>query len=624
MDEKIKTKHRYKAASNKHKSRGFIQNMDLRSKYFCRFNAINDRTSDTIQVLLKKLFNVKQLMLVSPKNIERSTEKTIDHNGLLISNNFMRTMKFSSNVYNNYHMGITFFERFLKNIDNNKKAKNKIKLQKDNNYTYSISKKNPSPKNNIKKLSCNNDEKEQNTFNLAYINDNLNIKEKILNEQILKEIGNSRKLYDLDVGIFLDDLKEKKNINKGSNKKKSFYFLRSKSNKNENHLRIKTYTPLNYNNSNQKAFQKINKFNNLRLFLKNENNKNSINYINSTCSNDNNKKTLHECLSFEKFNNIKNINNININTNNRKRPGTANSVSIKTKSTRTISKKIKSPISSQNKISNNNCIFSRPVSGYTSTFASNNSKSIHKKFDSFSIISSKSKNTIKKKSNLYQDINNIVYSSTKIMKNFVIKNNSNSKNSQMLFKRKEIQGEKEEDIIDIKQINEDFNFINKTKEQFNINEIELNSSNESYEKEDEEKKIDENKIIKENAKKVKTMMDNNCRRILDSVVLELLLKQRMVNDYFVDEVPYEKTLKKIKSAQKFKKMAQKEMLLLESLKKDKVLEIFSSEPEKLKQIMAEIKTKNEMKNLRQLKIKYKVLKELDIPKSEGKGKNKFY
>lgn len=629
MDRNLKTKHRYKTTSNKSKSRGFIKNMDLRSKCLCRFNAINNRTSDTIQVLLNKLFNVKQLMLFSPKNLERSTEKTIDHNGLLISNNFIKTMKFSSKVYDNYHMGITFFERFLKNIDNNKKVKNKIKLKKESNYTYSTNNKNHSPNNNSKKLLFDDEEKEQNIFNLAYINDKSNIKEKLLNEQLLQEIENSRKIYNLNVGIFLDDLKEKKNINKEcNNKKKSLCFLRSKSNKNKNRLRIKTHSPLNYNNSKQKAFDKINKFNNLRLFLKNEINKNIKENISNTCNNDDNIKTLHECLSCEKFksiDNTKNVNNKNNNVSNKKRPKTAVSRTIKNKSISCESKNFKSPTSSENKNSYNNCFLSRPVSSYTSTFASNNmSKSTHKKFDSFSITSPKSRIIFKKKSNLYKDINNIVDSSNKIMKKFVIKNNFNSKDSQMLFKSKKIKYEKEENIIDVKKINEDFNFIDKTKEQFNTNEIEFNNPNEAYEKEDEEKVVNEEKILIENAKRVKTTMDNKCKKILDNVLSELLLKQRIMNDYYIDEAPYEKRIKKMKRNKEFKKLGQKEMLLLESLKKDKVLEMFNSEPEKMRQIINEIESKNEMKNLRDLKTRYRVLRELNIPKSESKKKTKLY
>ena len=104
--------------------------------------------------------------------------------------------------------------------------------------------------------------------------------------------------------------------------------------------------------------------------------------------------------------------------------------------------------------------------------------------------------------------------------------------------------------------------------------------------------INDRKLIIDNSRKVKLMLIEKHKEILNGIVLELLANQKRVHNFYSDYSHYEKMLLKFKRNKKFNKLANETMVLEKKLDKEKIYEIFEQDEDKIMDYLKEINNKH--------------------------------
>ena len=125
--------------------------------------------------------------------------------------------------------------------------------------------------------------------------------------------------------------------------------------------------------------------------------------------------------------------------------------------------------------------------------------------------------------------------------------------------------------------------------------------------------INDTKLILDNSRKVKLMLIEKHKEILNGIVLELLAYQNRVHNFYSDYSHYEKVLQKFKRNKKFKKLAYETMVLEKKLDKEKVYEIFEQDEEKIMDYLKEINNKHRFddEEWKHILLKHKNLTQMD-------------
>ena len=160
-----------------------------------------------------------------------------------------------------------------------------------------------------------------------------------------------------------------------------------------------------------------------------------------------------------------------------------------------------------------------------------------------------------KKNYILAHINNIMNKSNRIKNNFIYKSDKAKKERNKLFTK--------------------YNYNYKLNEKINIKKIN------NYFKFSKKDDIDEKQLIKENADKVKTIMDKRCSRILDNVIRELFYQDKKLNKKYSNLTSYEKKMLKIKRENDIKKISNDHVLMEKRMEKDKILDIFITENQEI-------------------------------------------
>ena len=188
----------------------------------------------------------------------------------------------------------------------------------------------------------------------------------------------------------------------------------------------------------------------------------------------------------------------------------------------------------------------------------------------------------RKKFNIINHINNIMEKSNIIRKNFIIDIEVGKKEKNKFFLKHNYNYKLNH--VNINKINNDFKFSKKE----DINETEL---------------------IKENAKKVKAIMDKKCSKILDGVINKIYYQDQKLNKKYFGLSSYEKKLMKIKRENDIKKISNDHVLMEKIIERDKILDIFVPENDEIIKIIKEDK-KNLNDSIEKIYAKSMVLKRL--------------
>ena len=106
------------------------------------------------------------------------------------------------------------------------------------------------------------------------------------------------------------------------------------------------------------------------------------------------------------------------------------------------------------------------------------------------------------------------------------------------------------------------------------------------------REIDDKKLIINNSKKVKLMLTSKNRKILNTILVELIDKQRRVNNFYSDLSHYEKMIQKFERNKKYRRFANKSMNLEKRLDRESILEVFKQDEEKIMEYLKEINDKD--------------------------------
>ena len=87
------------------------------------------------------------------------------------------------------------------------------------------------------------------------------------------------------------------------------------------------------------------------------------------------------------------------------------------------------------------------------------------------------------------------------------------------------------------------------------------------------------------------MLTEKNRRILNTILLELLQKQQRVNNYYTDLSLYEKMMLKFASNKKLEELTNEMMKIEKRFDKEKILEIFKLDEDQIMEYMKEISDK---------------------------------
>lgn len=187
-----------------------------------------------------------------------------------------------------------------------------------------------------------------------------------------------------------------------------------------------------------------------------------------------------------------------------------------------------------------------------------------------------------KKASFENNINNIMNKSNKIKNNIMNISEESKKIKNTLFSK--------------------HNYNNNLKTEINIDKIN------EYFKFSRRQGINEDKIIRGNAEKVKATMDKRCSNLLDNIVNELHFKDRRLNKEYLELSEYEKQILKIKRENILKKLSNEQVLLEKEIEKDKIFDVFLPENEEIINMIKEDKDCIK-ETIEQLYEKTKILKQ---------------
>ena len=578
-----------------------------------------------INSLLDKMNSLKKLMYQAT---DLRSMLAMDKYGLKYSNDLRKNINSAKKLMSPH-------SPYNKNADNSeiysKKNNNELGL----NYYKGINTQNNYKKNKRfeNRFSINYNK----AFDLTYLN-NYSKSKRVQIKDLFEEQNKDKKLYHLKTELFLlEQKKELKDSYHDDKLKNSLSFIRDEINKDSYYSQIKSkYKKIkNYKNKRKK---------NLLITMYNPKNFKRINNLTNNTFNDNNNMINIQINGNESDN----LNNISENEKSDK----PNFYRDRIKSYNTKKRKSKSIKLTNNKNifltnninqSNNKYIIKNPLP--TSPNLSIYKQSLNMKLNTTKNIHKISLNHLTNSNNSQENtslnsINSsiqtnkgIIYpknkTSIKIVKNNYNQNLNNISNNILNYQRKNKNRFKKEYII--AHINNIMNksnriknnFINKTDKakkersklfcKYNYNykineEVNINKIN-NYFKFAKKDDIDEKQLIRDNADRVKTIMDKRCSNILDGVISELFYQDKKLNKEYTGLSSYEKKMLKIKRENDIKKISNDHVLMEKQMEKDKILDIFITENQEIVNLL---KDNNNASNetIEKIYAKSKVLKKL--------------
>ena len=625
----------------------YERSLDIRRKSLSILDSKLKFSFTHLNTLLEKINNVKELVVYNKYDTrDLKSLKNLDNNALLFSKNMNEEIKKTSELLDAYNLSPQDLDNFMNELKEN--SKNRIKIEEIQKL-YNIKK----DYNNLKKefdltnfIKNQNDKKMNESFlkSEKKLRDLYNLKLELFLREERKKIGENQyfeiakkapicikekdkrtsqrystikskyfenyklsKSFEIEEAMREKDiLKEEENENnkenelttKNKKEEKNYFFYYSNNNmiynpnkyiketikendkneneNNKNYIKKNTKLLLNRNN---KIIKNNNQNNNIKIKSKptsaniNKNNKYS-NYMNSMTFNTISQVNINTIKN--KTNNFKKIKknrvnsadsyqrtNYNITKSNYNQIFRNNNFTEKNKRNRPIS-----PLITSKPTFYSSTTSSRPISAFSSIYHNNTFYNLknnnNKVYINKSFISK-----YKKKSyftNYINEINKIIKYSDYTINNF--KKSSNKLKNKKLFVKSNSEIFERRSLLDLEKVREN---------------LKLDKNRHSS--------IDDKKLIFNNSKRVKLMLTPKNRNILNTILMELLDKQKRVNNYYSDLSHYEKMMLKFERNKKFEKITNEMMNYEKRFDKETILEIFKQDEEKIMEYLKEIKNK---------------------------------
>ena len=625
----------------------YERSLDIRRKSLSILDSKLKFSFTHLNTLLEKINNVKELVVYNKYDTrDLKSLKNLDNNALLFSKNMNEEIKKTSELLDAYNLSPQDLDNFMNELKES--SKNRIKIEEIQKL-YNIEK----DYNNLKKefdltnfIKNQNDKKMNESFlkSEKKLRDLYNLKLELFLREERKKIGENQyfeiakkapicikekdkrtnqrystikskyfenyklsKSFEIEEAMREKDiLKEEENENnkenelttKNKKEEKNYFFYYSNNNmiynpnkyiketikendkneneNNKNYIKKNTKLLLNRNN---KIIKNNNQNNNIKIKSKptsaniNKNNKYS-NYMNSMTFNTISQVNINTIKN--KTNNFKKIKknrvnsadsyqrtNYNITKSNYNQIFRNNNFTEKNKRNRPIS-----PLITSKPTFYSSTTSSRPISAFSSIYHNNTFYNLknnnNKVYINKSFISK-----YKKKSyftNYINEINKIIKYSDYTINNF--KKSSNKLKNKKLFVKSNSEIFERRSLLDLEKVREN---------------LKLDKNRHSS--------IDDKKLIFNNSKRVKLMLTPKNRNILNTILMELLVKQKRVNNYYKDLSHYEKMMLKFERNKKFEKITNEMMNYEKRFDKETILEIFKQDEEKIMEYLKEIKNK---------------------------------
>ena len=625
----------------------YERSLDIRRKSLSILDSKLKFSFTHLNTLLEKINNVKELVVYNKYDTrDLKSLKNLDNNALLFSKNMNEEIKKTSELLDAYNLSPQDLDNFMNELKEN--SKNRIKIEEIQKL-YNIKK----DYNNLKKefdltnfIKNQNDKKMNESFlkSEKKLRDLYNLKLELFLREERKKIGENQyfeiakkapicikekdkrtnqrystikskyfenyklsKSFEIEEAMREKDiLEEEENKNnkenelttKNKKEEKNYFFYYSNNNmiynpnkyiketikendkneneNNKNYIKKNTKLLLNRNN---KIIKNNNQNNNIKIKSKptsaniNKNNKYS-NYMNSMTFNTISQVNINTIKN--KTNNFKKIKknrvnsadsyqrtNYNITKSNYNQIFRNNNFTEKNKRNRPIS-----PLITSKPTFYSSTTSSRPISAFSSIYHNNTFYNLknnnNKVYINKSFISK-----YKKKSyftNYINEINKIIKYSDYTINNF--KKSSNKLKNKKLFVKSNSEIFERRSLLDLEKVREN---------------LKLDKNRHSS--------IDDKKLIFNNSKRVKLMLTPKNRNILNTILMELLVKQKRVNNYYKDLSHYEKMMLKFERNKKFEKITNEMMNYEKRFDKETILEIFKQDEEKIMEYLKEIKNK---------------------------------
>ena len=577
----------------------FDENLNLRQKSlavldtrikasFARLNSIINKINNSKDSILNNKFDIRDVKLM----------KNLDSNCLLLCKSFSNEAKKASKLSNGYNLSSYDLDAFIKDL---RKKKKKYKVKHELNKNDEISEDNIVNYNtefNLANLGQNKQEKmKNNSFlnNQRKMRDLYNLKLELMFIERRKKIGEKKsfEVKENKVSKFLKD-KERKRKSQYDRIKSRYYnrYKISKSfeikdnlieqyvlkdinkigdendNKNKEEIFITNNKEEITNTNNQETFPKrivikeLNRINDYNFNFKNNqinkkrksfsasNIKNNIakKYINNSAiinSGMNNNAQLKQPI------NLRLKSGINIGKNKIIRTSIYNKIYNNNSNRKYRNSRpnnlVSTPTNTKKTIYTTNKTLSRPISSFSSfnntTYHFNINKSNAK-------INNSTLGSKKKFANYISTINNIIKYSEYTTENF--KKETNAFNKKKLFMKSNNKIFEKKKIVDINKI---------------IKNLALDKNPHSF--------INDKKLIYNNSLKVKPLLNNKNKLILNTFLLTIFDEDRRLNKNFIDASEYEKAMKKNEMNKVFNILSNKIINFEKKYDKEKILEIFA-------------------------------------------------
>ena len=650
----------------------FERNVNIRRKNLQILNSKIQFSLSHMNTLLSKINNVKNLVVFKKYDIkDLKSVRNLDNSALIYSKHIKQEVKNSSNLLYAYNLSSLDLDNFMEELMEPKKIEKKY----ENDVNFDQNEYNRLKKEfDLASGGKTKHDKIMGSWflkNESKMRDLYNLKLDLFLREQRKKIGNNF-IYEIEQKVPMCIREKDKRMNKQYSDVKSKYYdmykisksfeleeglkdieiLKDEENKNAELFITKDRNIINqkkncskYNkdymtyNQNNSIVESINEND------KEENVRKEAMSLNKTINDDNNKNFESDNVNNTNNNNIKKMINIRkkrkpfsariIKTNSFNATTPASIATLSTKNNkykqniRLKANRVNSGIINQrNHYDNNNAIYSRvlinnysyknkhklnrPVSPniaskqtlYSSTTSSrpisafssfNNNNTIYQLNSSNKLKLNLNQASSLSKSKKKNDFNKYINELNKIIKYSNYTTNKFKKSSKELGKKKLFQKSNS-------QIFERTNFVDIQKIKRNLK---LDRNPHSY--------INDKKLILDNSEKVKLMLTEKHKRILNGIVLELLANQSRVNSFYSDYSHYEKVLMKFKRNKKFNKLANETMVLEKKLDKEKVYEIFEQDEEKIMDYLKEINNKHRFddEEWKHIILKHKNLTQMD-------------
>ena len=577
----------------------FDENLNLRQKSlavldtrikasFARLHSIINKINNSKDSVLNNKFDIRDVKLM----------KNLDNNCLLLCKSFSNEAKKASKLSNGYNLSSYDLDAFIKDL---RKKKKKYKVKHELNKNDEISEDNIDNYNtefNLANLGQNKQEKmKNNSFlnNQRKMRDLYNLKLELMFIERRKKIG-EKKSFEVEENKGSKFLKDKERKRKSQyDRIKSRYYNKYKlsksfeikdnlieqyvlkninqlgdenDNKKKEEIFITSKKEGKNNNNNQETFPKkivIKELNKLKEYNFNFNN-NQISKKRKSFSasiiNDNIAKKYrnNSAIINSEFNkntqlkqpiNLRLKSGINIGKNKIIRTSIYNKIyknnnNHKYRNSRP-NNLVSTPTNTKKTIYTTNKTLSRPISSFSSfnntTYHFNTNKTNAK-------INNSTLGSKKKFENYISTINDIIKYSDYTTEQF--KKETNEFNKKKLFMKSNNKIFEKKKIVDINKI---------------IKNLALDKNPHSF--------INDKKLIYNNSLKVKPLLNNRNRLILNTFLLTIFDEDRRLNKNFIDASEYEKAMKKNEMNKVFNILSNKIINFEKKYDKEKALEIFA-------------------------------------------------